>query len=863
MILSNKNNFKLIFISNLNYPENLQLYDFKKYLDTRLNIIKKIDRNLYSHLSFLFYNGEYIRKMSGFQIKTIKNSPFIRNIEKYEYNKKRKSKFLLKVLKNSLNVKHILKYEFIDSETQYLIEIFNKYPFLLKNKKLEILDISNIVFSGEAIKLFRKKKKDNYNLLLPFFLLNVSNNKSISYIKNKLEMFKLNLQINYENDKRLDTFETFFNYLETMDKRNEIYDFLFVKVDKIIKNKYTMAKNKNNCLHTIVFLIIGLFNLKKGGNCLINITIPTNLTYIDLFMLCEKYFDKVILDYSDTRNHEYHGGIYFVCQSFKGLTKQDESSLKKLIIDLIKGDPSLGKDFYVPAKYQKEFKQFDKTSWQELYYVEYDTNGTERKPIQQLTQIFPMSNEKEKVIEKFKKLNEYIFGKIINIFEKMNDYIGADETEKKRIEQERHLEKMAFAIRWAKQYDFEINPNFDTKVFKDYYGKTLINEMYSFEETLSFKFKKPKNKIKLLKFYNNNNNGETPLTDEIEILNNRSHKLESLIDTRNTRVWYKAGKLMEYYPQHLTKIGKLINQDYITQAWLKMYEILSLFHKKIFNNTKKTFTAFHACEAPGTFILATNHFIKTRCPKGVEYKWMAQSLNPFIELEGKVGFKDNWGLIKKYKNNWKFGADNTGDITNIKNIEWYHKYCENIDFLTFDCGTSMATGDLAYNIEMYMIYFGLYNTPLDKTCLMKIIYPINDSNIIVMLYYFYQSFKEVVIYKPRQNYTGNEFYILGFGKKKVDKKIMEHLKIFVLSNGKKNINLKLLENDEFLYQFHKIYEKLVENKMNAVRKKIYFTDNYENISKDFKDFIDEIAEKKNLEWLKKFKILPINENDKI
>ena len=54
-----------------------------------------------------------------------------------------------------------------------------------------------------------------------------------------------------------------------------------------------------------------------------------------------------------------------------------------------------------------------------------------------------------------------------------------------------------------------------------------------------------------------------------------------------------------------------LNIEIGTQAWAKMFEILSNF-PLIIDQSNQTWLTLHLCEAPGAFISALNHFLVTR-----------------------------------------------------------------------------------------------------------------------------------------------------------------------------------------------------------------------------------------------------------
>ena len=76
----------------------------------------------------------------------------------------------------------------------------------------------------------------------------------------------------------------------------------------------------------------------------------------------------------------------------------------------------------------------------------------------------------------------------------------------------------------------------------------------------------------------------------------------------------------------------------ITNAWLKIYEILNILN----NRCNEKIKVFHICEAPGAFISACDYFFK--CKK-IKYDWYAQSLVP----NNNDALDDHYGLIANNK----------------------------------------------------------------------------------------------------------------------------------------------------------------------------------------------------------------------
>jgi cap2 methyltransferase len=69
----------------------------------------------------------------------------------------------------------------------------------------------------------------------------------------------------------------------------------------------------------------------------------------------------------------------------------------------------------------------------------------------------------------------------------------------------------------------------------------------------------------------------------------------------------------------------------------------------------------HVCEAPGAFIAATNHYVRTRRPSW-RWHWVGNSLNPYYEGNDVASMIDDDALIAATYDNWCFGEDDSGDM---------------------------------------------------------------------------------------------------------------------------------------------------------------------------------------------------------
>ncbi len=205
-------------------------------------------------------------------------------------------------------------------------------------------------------------------------------------------------------------------------------------------------------------------------------------------------------------------------------------------------------------------------------------------------------------------------------------------------------------------------------------------------------------------------------------LNNAKRKLDKIYqDSREIKLYGTITDLTRIHDELRTKNGRLVKEygaEIATNAWMKMYE-LCLLMDSIFKKYSKSkpFNSFHIAEAPGTFMLAINHYLQNHYPR-IEWKWLANSFRDLfsrssqrdVELQNTHYLVDDYGLIKKYYQNWLFGADGDGDITSPSNIKSFQIEIEKrfgtLQFITSD--VKYVPRDInfdeeeAYNVPVHM-----------------------------------------------------------------------------------------------------------------------------------------------------------------
>jgi hypothetical protein len=300
--------------------------------------------------------------------------------------------------------------------------------------------------------------------------------------------------------------------------------------------------------------------------------------------------------------------------------------------------------------------------------------------------------------------------------------------------------------------------------------------------------------------------------------------------------YFKITDLFKVSNQVIKPIAQKLTKYKVSQAFLKMCEIL--------NNTslvnKKSINVFHLCEAPGQFILAFDRY----CNKQrIKYNWTATTL--------RDGLGDNYGLIRRFKEKWIFGEDNTGDITHIKNILSFTK--KKYDIVTSDCG--MPTIDFGFQEEeLLRINHCQLTTMLmclnnGGNCVFKTFLPIVYPLSISLFYILYLTFEKVVYFKPTLNPSSSEIYVLGINFKGLSPKIEEQL-LHTVRHFDENVWLFESFSEDFVNKHFNSIQQCINNTKKSITRSIlmYYYYKAEKHLKMLKD----IQTKEAYAWTKKY-----------
>jgi hypothetical protein len=364
-----------------------------------------------------------------------------------------------------------------------------------------------------------------------------------------------------------------------------------------------------------------------------------------------------------------------------------------------------------------------------------------------------------------------------------------------------------------------------------------------------FLFSKEKN-FKL--FINNNKYDLGELYDYENLLKSTKRVMDSF---NQEKYGSYISKMKSY-----KKLKKVIENKYtdyeISQAFLKMYEILETFD--LFNinnniNNKKEFKSFHFCEAPGQFIKSCIHYLKTKNNNN-NLDWYAQSLNP-KKYSGDV-FADDFNLIKDYPNRWLFGPDNSGNICDDEVVKSYKKVCKGVNLITSDCGLkSHSPWEMTYqdkrmaHINYCQILAILYNLPKGGNFVAKVFLPQTVGYIVSLNYIISKSCGEFHVYKPYLNPGSSEVYLIGKNYNPLPSKLFDYL-----FEKKTRLNVEegflKIEDPIFLKEYKQCFIKFIKLNLELINMNIYF---FKNKIKADKEKLEKIYNESIDFWIEKFK----------
>ena len=325
-------------------------------------------------------------------------------------------------------------------------------------------------------------------------------------------------------------------------------------------------------------------------------------------------------------------------------------------------------------------------------------------------------------------------------------------------------------------------------------------------------------------------------------------------------LWDNAKKLgndyeLIYLPNKKNKYDSIASYQPLSRSYFKLWEIIYDFELL---NDSYNYTILCLAEGPGGFIEAINN-----------YRQQQNIIDNITGITLKSNNKDIPGWKKSntflYTNKHikiTYGADNTGNLYNLKNIIYLKQNHNNIDFITADGGFDFSNDfnnqeELSYKIIFCEIVTALATQKEGGTFVCKIF----DSYTFItikFLYLLYNFYEEVYITKPYTSRPANsEKYIVCKKFKTINESYLSLLFSYIKNwdDYYKNNLSDFLSFIEIPYIFFKkinVYNNLlITNQINNIEKTLSFIDIED---KELIDSITTIQTNKALLWCKAYSI---------
>jgi 23S rRNA U2552 (ribose-2'-O)-methylase RlmE/FtsJ len=297
---------------------------------------------------------------------------------------------------------------------------------------------------------------------------------------------------------------------------------------------------------------------------------------------------------------------------------------------------------------------------------------------------------------------------------------------------------------------------------------------------------------------------------EFDILSTKLNNIKDLLNNISINDYNYISRKLDMYKAMKILLIQRYNMQLVTNATIKIYEILSQIN--IINGD--SINVFCNAELPGGFIIGINQYVKTVLKNG-RFNWIASS---YLGDENDT-LGDYYGIYKCNSSRWLMDKDMNGDLTNIDNIleisiRVLNRFPMGIDLYTSDAGFDVSDNYNEQEEKTLLLNYGQILTGL--LTLSK------HGNFIVKQFTYFTIFSRSLltllstlfnkfyITKPMSSRPINsEIYIIGIDYKGLSSQLKEYL-INKIKNINKDIPLILYEpNNDLLESARCIYNRQI------------------------------------------------------
>lgn len=246
--------------------------------------------------------------------------------------------------------------------------------------------------------------------------------------------------------------------------------------------------------------------------------------------------------------------------------------------------------------------------------------------------------------------------------------------------------------------------------------------------------------------------------------------VKNQLSDKNVQVWHQHTNSTNRAGKVIGAVRSATNAEICTQAWCKFYEILGNFNilpeEALRNGELNT---VHLCEAPGAFITALNHYVKTsESTRYCDWMWAANTLNPYHEANGGGTTIADDRLIANTLPWWFFGSDNTGNIMiqkHLLDLQAFVSNMQRVDLVTadgsFDCQENPDEQEaLVASLHYCEVTAALLLLSPGGSFVLKM-FTLYEYSSVCLLYLLNCCFHSVSVFKPATSKAGNsEVYVV-------------------------------------------------------------------------------------------------------
>ena len=346
-------------------------------------------------------------------------------------------------------------------------------------------------------------------------------------------------------------------------------------------------------------------------------------------------------------------------------------------------------------------------------------------------------------------------------------------------------------------------------------------------------------------------------------MRDRLNVAKSLLDPIPKEAYIKINQTLDLYRNLRDMMSRKYNMYNATNASLKMYEML--MQMKLVDCatlTDDALNSFSNAELPGAFIIAINHYLKSKCP-GKKFNWLGSSYLPAAAAAtGNVTIlEDKFKLYATNRNRWLMGPrpnalpegidDITGDVTDPNTVitlgigvKSRFLNTSGAVLYTSDAGIDVTQDYLGQEDNTSAINYGQIISGLLSLA--------PGGNFVTKQYTFFTPFsrslialvagffEETYVAKPATSRPGNsEIYLVGKGFKGISTEMTEALtersELFK-TLGVNPTTLGSLVTSEMLSSVDPVLYKISEEFFMDIQ--IKFIEEYANVFKNYNGYMD-------------------------